>query len=105
MKILDPEEEEEYALFMDKIATAIYLESYKHIKELHERHVDPLINTEEIGMATGQVVLDKVIEMTKDMPKEKLLRIFTEVAISHSVNTMQRHPEYKMRIAFLNGLI
>ena len=104
MKVLNSEEEDEYALLMDKIATVVFVESVKHVQELNESKVDPLKSVEEISMAVGQVVLDKIIDVTKDMSREKILRIFSEVAITYSINVMQKHPEYKMRIAFLNGL-
>lgn len=104
MTILEKGEETEYANFMDAIATAVFVESVHNVMELNKTNQDACDNIEEISMAMGQVVLDKVIDLTKDMSREKMLRIFTEMAIGYSVNVMQKHPEYKMRIAILNGM-
>ena len=105
MKLMNPEEEQEYAEFMDKIATAVFMESYKSIKELSKQNVDATENVEEIGMSVGQIVLDNIIEATKDMPHEKLLRIFTEVSIAYATYMLQRNPGYKLQIAMLNNLL
>jgi hypothetical protein len=51
----------------------------------------------------GQVALDVIIEMTKDMDKEKFTRLFAEIAIANVVNAMERHPEYKKRIGSIIG--
>ncbi len=104
MTILEKEEEKEYAEFMDTIATAVFTESVQNVMELNKTNQTVENNVNEIGMAMGQVVLDKVIELTKDMDKIKMLRIFSEMAVGYSVNMMQKHPEYKMRIAILNGI-
>jgi hypothetical protein len=105
MKILDKEKEPEYCDFMDKIAITICKESFKGIRDMHDQNVNPTINSEELAMAMGQVVLDQVIEQTKDMSREDLLKIFSEVSIAHVVSAMQDNQGYKLKILLLSGVL
>jgi hypothetical protein len=52
-------------------------------------------------MVIGQAVLDEVIELTKHMDRDMLLKYIVETAVGHSVQTMEKHPEYKMRVLML----
>jgi hypothetical protein len=103
MKVLNPEEEQEYCDFTDAIAVCVLRESVKLVKQFNENNVNPMQHAQEISVAMGQVALDVIIEMTKDMDKEKFTRLFAEIAIANVVNAMERHPEYKKRIGSIIG--
>ncbi len=105
MKILEKGEESKFTDFMNEICTAVFMESYKSVEELKATDLNPMDNTEEIGASMGQIVLDKMIEMTKHMSRDELMKWFAEIAIMHATSFMQRHPEYKMLIAMQNGLM
>lgn len=103
-KILSGEEDAIYRKTMDVIACDVFYESLKAVSELHEAHLNPLESHKEIGMAMGQKVLDDIINVTEDMPKEALVRWFAEVAINHVVMGMDHHPAYKEYIIKQLGL-
>lgn len=105
MKVLSEGEAKIYSETMDLIACSVFLESMKKVAELNDNNQNPLEFQKEIGIAMGQVVLDQVIDITEDMPKEALVRWFTEVAIAHLVGSMERHPSYKEHIMKKIGLI
>lgn len=105
MKVLDKEEETEYSTFMENVCTTVLKESFLSIKEMHEHNVDARLNSEEIGMAMGQICLDQIIDMTKEMDRDRLVRYLAEIAIASAVNTMQSHPVYKMKLIQQLGLL
>ncbi len=105
MKLLNSEEEDAYAEFMNAVANSVFKESVKYVREFQDSNVDPLVNTEEIGMAVGHATLEVVTNFTKDMSREEILKWFTEVAIVNATNVMQSNPAYKIQLAILNGLL
>lgn len=104
MKVLDQEKEEWYSDNMDRIAKTVFKESFKSVMLFNDNDVDPTKHSQDIGIAMGQVVLDEVIEISKDMSREELLKWTAELAISSVVNTMNNHPMYKLRIMHELGL-
>ena len=106
MHVIRKEEEKEYALLMDKIAYCGYLESGKAVSALNKTDFDDLKPiAEAIGMAVGQVVLDKVILLTKDMDRETLVRYFAQTAFSHTVEVMNSCPEYRRKIQVIGQFL
>ena len=81
-------------------------EGIKNVSALGEDQLEKLKNTyKEIGMASGQVLLDKVIEMTKDMDRDQILRFMSEMAASIAIKRMNTDPEFRMRIKFLMSIL
>lgn len=106
MHVLNADEEGRYGLFMDKISYCSYTESMKAVESLNVTEFDTIKpHSQAIGMAVGQVVLDKVLELTKDMEREQLIRYLTEVTFSHVVGVMNDCPEYRKKIQILGPLI
>jgi hypothetical protein len=105
MKVLEKSQEQEYNNFMETIAILVMKQSFKHVKQFSDQNVDPRLNSEEIGQAMGQVVLDHIIESTKHMSREELLKWFSEIAISSVVAQMTAHPDYKGKILILSGIL
>jgi hypothetical protein len=107
MHVIDKEEERDYALLMDKVAYCGYLESGKAVKNmnLEVAPTDLRELSEAIGMAVGQIVLDKVIELTKNMDRDKLVRYFAQTAFSHTIEVMNGCPEYRKKIQVLGPFL
>jgi hypothetical protein len=101
MRILEEHEKSAYSDFMDKIAMIVMSTSVTKVKELENQHIDAINCAEEIGLVIGQAVLDEIIELTKDMSRDLLLKYIAEIAIGHSIQTLEKYPEYKMRILML----
>jgi hypothetical protein len=101
MRILEEQEQSTYSSFMDRVAMIVMKTSVSRVTELEKQHINSLDCAEEIGMVIGQAVLDEVIELTKHMDRDMLLKYIVETAIGHSVQTMEKHPEYKMRVLML----
>src|SRR6478609_9722594 len=104
MKVLDKGEEASYNIFMDSIACCVFKESLKGIKECNDNNIDPTKTSIEIGMSVGQIALDKVIELTKDMDRDTLLKWFTEIAVVNVVSRMHESPTYRLKIGILSGI-
>lgn len=104
MKVLEESEASEYAEFMDNVACTVFRESMKGVVALDDSGVDPRKHSIDIGTAMGQVVLDDIIEFTKDMDKDTLVKWFAEITIASVVGTMVAHPQYKMKIMAKIGL-
>ncbi len=106
MKILDKEDAKEYTEMIDNVAILIFKETCSNLKRLNEQNPTFDINKvhEEIGSATGQVVLDEIISLTKDMDKEKLTRFFGEAMMAMLVSVMNANPLFMARIRLLSML-
>lgn len=105
MYVYDKEETGDiYADFLDKIANSVFRESMKEIVNLQNNQVDPTKNSQEIALAMGQVLLDEIIDHTKDMDRNELIKLLAEVSISYATSIMQANPNYKLSIAIRNGL-
>ena len=102
MKVINKEDIPDYGRLMESVAIVTFTESVKGLRD--QNFADPKGYHEELGMAVGQVALDKVIELTKDMDRDKLLRILAELAISNSVSMMSDDETYNRRIQFLSSL-
>jgi hypothetical protein len=100
MKVIREEEGEDFTILMEKLAVLILKESSKSLVELQQFRTLTSAKgvSQEVGLAMGQVALDFMIEETKDFDKEKLMRWFTEAAITMMVNTMTQHESYRQRI-------
>jgi hypothetical protein len=106
MHIVSKEEEGQYGLLMDRIAYCGFLESGKAVKDVNKVDFEDLRPlSEAIGMAVGQIVLDKVIDLTKDLDRDTLVRFFAQVAFSHTIEVMNACPEYRMKIKILGQFL
>jgi len=94
LKIIPKEEEMAYAIFSGRVAYCILSNSSNSIQELHKTNSDVEGNTEEIGLAVGQIVYDKVIELTKDMPREQLVKYLAEAIFDSASGMMTLNPNY-----------
>lgn len=98
MKYLNSEEEKQYCNLADEAAYIILSESCKNMSELNaDKDVD-LETVEIINTAVGEILLDKVIEETKDLSREQLIKFLTLTLESSVMNTMSKHPEYTMKV-------
>jgi hypothetical protein len=102
MKVIRDEETKPYTIVMEKLAVLILRESSKSLIDIQKVRKLELESaegiSEEVGMALGQVALDFMIEETKNFDREKLLRWFTEAALSTMVNTMNQHESFRKMI-------
>lgn len=100
------EEKDLYELFMTKVACCIMREGEKNILALGAPTQEELVAAyKELGMATGQVTLDKVIELTIDMPQDQVIRFMAEMASSVVVKMMNEKPSFRQKIKFLSNIL
>lgn len=95
------EKEAEYSEFMDSVACSIFSESLKGIQSLSSTGMDDSTireNAGSIGLAVGQIVFDKVIELSKDMSREDLVRYLAQASAAHVVEHMNSIPAYRTKI-------
>ncbi len=98
MKVLEEKDSQIYSDFMDDTACTIFKESMKSVVTLNKNGTDPLNLVDEIAVAMGQVVLDDIIERTKNMDRDTLIKWFAEVCIADLTATMVNHSEYQLKI-------
>lgn len=102
MYAIRKEEELEYNMFLTKIACIIHEESQKNLKDLSnggELTLERIRETYlDVGAAMGQIALDKVIEETKNMPQDKIIRFLTELSCSINIRTMRENPSLVQKI-------
>lgn len=99
MKILEQKDKEEYENLMDEVSVVLFKHSLKSISDLSDVNIEPSMdNIHEIEMAVGQPCLDKVIELTEKMDRDKILRFLTEILTAHSTSVMVAHPDYQKKI-------
>lgn len=103
LKIIPKEEENEYALFSGKVAYCILINSTNSIQELQKANADVVSNTDQIGSAVGQIVYDKVIELTKDMPREQLVKYLAEAIFDSASGMMTLNPAYIQALLLVGG--
>jgi hypothetical protein len=107
MHVIRKEEEKDYSLFVDKLAYCTYLHSGKAVKDVAMDVKPEELKgiAEAVGMAVGQVVLDKTIELTNKMDKDTIIRYLAQLAFSHTIEVMNQCPEYRMKIAVLGQFL
>jgi hypothetical protein len=101
MKILDEgKEEDDYIRAMDAVSCTIYKSSLDNSKELYNAQGLNKVSegSKEIGIAAGQIVLDKIIEITKDMSRDDLVRWLAQSSAHMLVSVMNNNPKYRHRI-------
>jgi hypothetical protein len=107
LRVLNDTEQEAYRVFMDAVACSVFKESMGGVVDIleHNPAAKPADCSEAIGSAMGQVLLDQIIDSTKYMDREAMIRWFAETAIGLAVVNMVKHPEYKQLIMHKLGLV
>jgi len=106
MLVIRKKDMEKYGDFMDKVSVSMLTHSCESLVELGlDKTPEQLLdNTEAIGKAVGQVVLDDVIEFTKDYTREELVRFLAHNSAQLSMKVMNSDPMYRMKITLLSKL-
>jgi hypothetical protein len=95
-------EQSEYNSLMTIVACTIHKEAEKNLKQMNNPTDEMVAEMQkEIGIAVGQVILDKVIDMTNDMDRDKLIRFLAEATSSVAIRTMNEQSSFIDRIRFL----
>lgn len=102
-----PEEEGQFTDLIDEMAGIALEGSLNAIKDIEQNSgklpdLDDLDVTDSINMAIGQVAIDKVIELSKDWPKELMIRFIANLASSQAIQMMNKQPDYIMKVAIMN---
>lgn len=100
MKYLNEKEDKQYSNLADDVAYIIFSESCKSLGDLNllnSTEIDTK-TVEVINNAVGEIVLDKVIEETKDLTREQLIKFLTLSLESSVMTTMSKHPEYTLKV-------
>lgn len=98
---LGEHDDEEYSEFMEKVCFAMVKQSVKTVENCNESKVDIKENIKEIHMSVGQSLEDEVIELTKNMSRETIIKLFARVAMAHSVTIMEDNPQIKFKMVML----
>jgi hypothetical protein len=101
-------EQEDLSLYDDfstKVAVAAFKCTTDKIVELSDANVSVKDSTVELGMAGGQVVLDRVIELTKDMDRDTLVKFLAQSTSALVVKNMNQHPHYRMMVMLVSKLM
>lgn len=105
--ITEKEELKEYSLFMDKVSYCLLINSQKNVAELMEK--DPNVVAadfhEELGNAVGQIVYDKIIELTKDMSRKQIVKYLAQTASATALHVMNNNEEYRNKIAVIGPFL
>jgi hypothetical protein len=92
--ITEPKEMFTFSEFMTRVSIAAYKSAAGNITDLMKAKVEPTGSTQEIGLATGQVVHDEVIKLTKDMDKDMVIKILAQLAATQAVQTMVEDKQF-----------
>lgn len=88
----------EYAKYMREVCYAMVKESIKTVKDCNDNQVDLKENIKDIHISVNQVLEDDIIDITKDMSRETIVKILTKVSMAHSVAVMADNPMLKMAL-------
>ena len=108
MLVLRDEDKEEYEMFMDLTACSVYKNSIAGLSELKKIHTEEEIianDTDALGDAVGQIVLDRVIDLTKDMSREQMIRFLAQSSTQYLLVHMRRNEQYLNKITFLSHFL
>lgn len=98
------EEDEKYGEFMEKVCLLNLKHSVKIIRDV-EKEIDVSDNINEIHLSVGQALEDDIIEITKDMSREEIVKMLSRVSMAHSVNLMQSNSLLKIQLLKRSGLL
>lgn len=105
--ILEGPEKAQFSDFLAKITTEIILESVRSIKDASDFKPGMKIDKEftiAAGGVLSQVTYDKVLELTKDMPKELMVKFMSEMATSCALESVNKMPEEVKKIAVMTAM-
>lgn len=104
--ITETEEIKAYSEFMTKVSISAYRAAEGNVLEMMKANPmsNPGIASHEIGVASGQVVYDRVIELTKDMPREVLVKMLAQLASTTCIDTMLKDEMFRNIISAYSKL-
>lgn len=91
--------------FLNEIMETTFIHTCKSIDELNKNNITPLVPHLEIRTAVEEIVLDKVIELTKDMEQEQILRLLTLTSIANVLSIMNDNPMLIMALKVKHKLL
>lgn len=98
MKLLDDKEKDIYTGLIEGVCETYIEETFGIAKELGGKLPD-LDTIRAIGTANGQVVFDKVIEMTEHMSKQEVVKYLAACIESESLRLMVENREFFLSMA------
>lgn len=106
LRVIPKEEGDAYYNYCDKVSYCIISNSYSIVAQFGKgaSKAEVVGSTDEIGLAVGQILHDKIIDMTKDMSREELVKYLAESSFHMMTTIMNKHPEYKYKILFSDDL-
>lgn len=98
MKFLNPEEEATYSKLADTVAYVTFTESLKSVQDLPTIEDIDTETTLAVSNAVSEISFDKLLELTKDMSKEQIVKFLTTSISTVVMAAMNQHPEYTLQV-------